>query len=256
VRKSGRVKEPANSAGLNGHAVHNKILLGLPKEESSAIFSKLEFVSLPAPTILNEMGKAIKFVFFLNDGLASVLSIMDDGKTVEVGLCGKEGFVGIPLSAGLSTSPTRIIMQVGGNGFRMAAKDFALALREAPALAASLQRFSQEMALQASQVAACNRVHDINERLARWLLMSQDRLGGELVPLTQEFLAHMLGTRRASVTVAAGRLQKIGMITYKRGSVKVKNRSQLESAACECYKNMVQQIEKWNAEGDSTDAAQ
>lgn len=248
MRKSSRVREPANSVGLNGHALYNKILLGLPKEASSAIFSKLEFISLPAPTILNESGEPIKFVFFLNEGLASVLSIMGDGKTVEVGLCGKEGFVGIPLSAGLSTSPTRVIMQVGGSGFRMAAKDLAVALRKAPALAASLQRFAQEMSLQASQVAACNRVHEIDERLARWLLMSQDRLGGDLVPLTQEFLAHMLGTRRASVTVAAGHLQKEGMITYKRGSVKVENRSQLENASCECYKNMIQQVEKWRAE--------
>ncbi len=255
MRKSTRVKEPANYVGQNGHAVYNKILLSLPKEESSAILSKLEFVSLPAPTILNEMGKPIKFVFFLNDGLASVLSIMNDGKTVEVGLCGKEGFVGIPLSAGLSSSPTRVIMQVGGNGFRMAAKDLVLALRDSPALAASLQRFSQEMALQASQVAACNRVHEIDARLARWLLMSQDRLGGDFIALTQEFLAHMLGSRRASVTVAAGRLQKAGIITYKRGSVKVGNRSQLENVACECYKNMAQQIEKWRAEADSTDTA-
>lgn len=255
MRKPSRVKEPANPVGLNGHAVYNKILLSLPKEESSAILSKLEFVSLPAPTILNEVGKPIKFVFFLNEGLASVLSIMDDGKTVEVGLSGKEGFIGIPLSAGLSTSPTRVIMQVGGSGFRMAAKDLAVALRESPALAASLQRFAQEMGLQASQVAACNRVHEIDARLARWLLMSQDRLGGDLIPLTQEFLAHMLGSRRASVTVAAGHLQKAGAITYKRGSVNVENRLKLESIACECYKNMIRQIEKWRAEADSTGTA-
>lgn len=246
--KSSRIKTSTNSDSVKGHAVHNKILLALPKGEYSAIFSRMEFVSLPAPTLLNEIGKPIKFVFFLNQGLASVLSIMADGKTVEVGLSGKEGFVGIPLSAGLSTSPTRVIMQVGGSGFRIAAKDLAVALPQAPVLAASLRRFAQEMALQASQVAACNRLHAIDERLARWLLMSQDRLSGDIVPLTQEFLAHMLGTRRASVTVAAGHLQKAGIITYKRGSVKIEKRSQLEGAACECYKNMIQQIEKWKAE--------
>lgn len=248
MHNSGRVKTPANSLSLNGHALYNKILLGLLKEECSAFLSKMEFVSLPAPTILNEIGKPIKSVFFLNSGLASVLSIMADGKTVEVGLCGKEGFVGIPLSAGLRSSPTRTIMQVDGSGFRIAAEDLVVGLREVPELAASLQRFAQEMALQASQVAACNRVHNIDERLARWLLMSQDRLGGDVIPLTQEFLAHMLGTRRASVTVAAGHLQKAGMIAYKRGSVKVENRSQLENACCECYKNMIQQIQKWRVE--------
>lgn len=248
MRKSSRIKASTNSESGKGRAVHNKILLALPKGEYSAISSKMEYVSLPAPTLLNEIGKPIKFVFFLNDGLASVLSIMADGKTVEVGLTGKEGFVGILLSAGLSSSPTRVIMQIGGSGFRIAAKDLAVALPQAPVLAASLQRFAREMALQASQVAACNRLHDIDERLARWLLMSQDRLGGDIVPLTQEFLAHMLGTRRASVTVAAGHLQKAGIITYKRGSVKIENRSQLEGATCECYKNMIQQIEKWKAE--------
>jgi CRP-like cAMP-binding protein len=104
------------------------------------------------------------------------------------------------------------------------------------------------MALQSSQVAACNRLHEVDERLARWLLMSQDRLSGDLVPLTQEFLAHMLGTRRASVSVAAGILQKAGLITYKRGTVKIENRARLEEAACNCYDILVRQVQNWHAE--------
>ena len=234
--------------GLNGGQVHNKILLALPDHECAAILSKLEFIPLPTPTVLNEVGRPINFAFFLNDGLASILSIMADGKSVEVGLSGKEGFVGIPLIAGFNTSPTRVIMQVAGSGFRMAAKDLIVAMRECPKLAISLQRFSQELALQSSQVAACNRLHEVEERLARWLLMSQDRLGGDLIPLTQEFLAHMLGTRRASVTVAAGILQKAGLITYTRGAVKIENRNELEDAACECYGIITQQVKKWQSE--------
>ncbi len=232
----------------NGHEVHNKILLGLPNEESAEIISKLEFVSLPVRTVLNEAGLPIKDVFFMNDGLASILTTLADAKSVEVGLCGKEGFVGLPLVAGFSSSPTRALVQVAGSGFKMNAKDFSVALQECPSLVPALQRFTLELALQSSQGAACNRLHEVDERLARWLLMSQDRLGGDLVPLTQDFLAHMLGTRRASVTLAAGMLQKAGLISCVRGNVKIESRANLEKAACECYRVVTEQIKKWRAE--------
>jgi CRP-like cAMP-binding protein len=242
------LKKTIAGPAVNGRQIHNKILLALPNHERTAIFSKLEFVALPTSTVLNEVEEPIKFAFFLDEGLASILSITADGKSVEVGLSGREGFVGIPLTAGFHSSPTRVIMQVAGSGFRLAANDLIVALRECPKLATALQRFAQELALQSSQVAACNRLHEVDERLARWLLMSQDRLGGDVVPLTQEFLAHMLGTRRASVTVAAGILQKAGLIAHTRGSVKIKSRSRLEDAACECYEIMTKQIKKWHDE--------
>src|SRR5467141_1636663 len=120
-----------------------------------------------------------------------------------------------------------------------------------PTLEKRLHRYSQVLAMQASQVAACNRLHEVDERLARWLLMCQDRIGSDFVPLTQEFLAHMLGTRRASVTVAAGILQKAGLITYQRGRVTVVDRSRLEGAACECYETMGRQSKKW--QGDAAE---
>jgi CRP-like cAMP-binding protein len=112
----------------------------------------------------------------------------------------------------------------------------------------ALARFSQEMGFQAAQVAACNRLHEMDERLARWLLMSQDRLGGNVLPLTQDYLSHMLGTRRASVTVAAGILQKAGLITHKRGAVTIEDRTRLEEASCECYGILTEQIKKWQSE--------
>jgi CRP-like cAMP-binding protein len=236
----------------SGRTVRNEILLGLPPTECSKLFSKLEFVNLPAPSVLNEAEETIKFAFFINDGLASILKVMSDGKSIEVGLCGKEGWIGIPLAMGFNSSPNRIIMQVGGSAFRLKAKDLMVALQECPALAASLQHFAQELALQAEQVAACNRLHEVEERLARWLLMSQDRLGGNKVPLTQNFLAHMLGTRRASVTVAAGILQKAGMITYVRGHVTIEDRALLEDAACECYAVLMTQSKKWRQEAGRT----
>ena len=236
------------SAGTNGRTVHNKILLGLPAKERHAIISKLEFVSLPVPLALTEEGVRIKYAYFINDGLASALKVMHDGNCAEVGLRGREGFVGLPLVAGLSTSSSRIIMQVGGSGFRASAKDLAATLEKCPALMKCLRRFAQESALQAEQIAACNRLHSVDERLATWLLMCQDRLGGDVVPLTHTFLSHMLGTRRASVTEAAGALQKAKLITCARGRVTVRSRKKLEDAACECYAMLKQQIEKWNRE--------
>jgi CRP-like cAMP-binding protein len=245
-RPQGKSVKP--SFGTDGHSVKNRILLALARSGCEQLFAKLEFVNLPVTTILNETGEPIAFGYFINDGLASVLSVMEDGKSVEVGLIGLEGFVGLPLASGLSTSPTRTIMQVGGNGFRISAKDLGAAFEECGPLKTSLFRYSHELTMQATQIAACNRLHEVDERLARWLLMSQDRLGGDIVPLTQDFLAHMLGTRRASVTVAAGILQKAGLITYARGVVKIENRSLLIDATCECYGLLTQRAKAWRDE--------
>jgi CRP-like cAMP-binding protein len=233
---------------MDGAQMHNEILLGLPGKECDVLFPDLEYVQMPTHAALHEAGQPITHGYFVNGGLASVLNVMADGKSVEVGLAGKEGFVGLPLVVGLSTSPTRVVAQVAGSAFRIRASDFAQALRRCPQLERQLNRFTHAMAMQATQVAACNRAHEVDERLARWLLMSQDRLGGDLIPLTQEFLAHMLGTRRASVTVAAGILQKAGLIKYTRGTVNVVNRAKLEDASCECYQSMVRQSNNWERE--------
>jgi CRP-like cAMP-binding protein len=167
---------------------------------------------------------------------------------VEVGLAGSEGFVGVALVAGFKSSGTRVIVQIAGSAFRISAKDLSRFLRECPVLERSLQQHSQEMSLQSTQVAACNRLHGVDQRLARWLLMSQDRIGGDVVALTQEFLSHMLGTRRASVTVAAGMLQKAGLIANSRGDVKIENRAGLEAATCECYASITRQSSMWQNE--------
>jgi CRP-like cAMP-binding protein len=243
-------RSDANPAGTdgNGNRILNLILLDLPAGELSAAARKLEFVELPTHTVLHEPGETLTHAYFIDSGLASVLNVMTDGKSVEVGLAGKEGFIGLPLVVGLSSSPTQVTMQVGGSAHQMSATGFTELLSHSPALEKSLNRYAQTLGMQATHVAACNRLHEVDERLARWLLMSQDRLGGDVVPLTQEFLAHMLGTRRASVTVAAGILQKAGLITYNRGSVRIDNRSDLEDAACECYTSIKQQTEKWEKE--------
>jgi CRP-like cAMP-binding protein len=234
------VKNVLRRAGSDGDARSNQntILLKLPGKEFSTLLPALKLVQLPTHT----------FAYFIESGLASVLNVLEDGKSVEVGLAGKEGFIGIPLVVGFSSSPNRVIMQVEGSGFKISAAAFAAILPQCPQLEKSLQRFSQELGVQAMQVAACNRLHEVDERLARWLLMSQDRLGGDIVPLTQEFLAHMLGTRRASVTLAAGMLQKAGLIAYSRGEVKIENRKELEDASCECYAAINRQSQNWRDE--------
>jgi len=234
--------------GTDGHPVKNRILLALARSGCEQVLAKMEFVNLPVKTVLHDVGEPIASGYFINEGLASVLSVMQDGKSVEVGLIGQEGFVGLPLVGGLSTSPTRTVMQVAGSGFRISAKALEPAFEECAQLKTSLVRYSHELTMQATQVAACNRLHEVDERLARWLLMSQDRLGGDTVPLTQEFRAHMLGTRRASVTVAAGILQQAGLITYTRGAVKIEDRRSLEDATCECYGLLIKQVEIWRKE--------
>jgi CRP-like cAMP-binding protein len=233
---------------IDGQTVVNEILVGLPPKERDAIFPQLTFVELRTHDVLHEPGDAIKFGYFPNNGMVSILTVLAEGKSVEVGLTGKDGFIGLPLIVGFSSGPTQAVVQIAGSAFRIGVRAITQAVRQSPVLANRLQRYVQTLAMQGTQVAACNRLHEVDERLARWLLMCQDRIDSNSVPLTQEFLAHMLGTRRASVTVAAGMLQKAGLITYSRGHVNIVDRSRLESASCECYDIMQQQDKRWRTE--------
>jgi len=235
-------------AQVDGNKVHNEILLDLPIKEREALYPKLELVRLKTHHVLHEPGDTLKSAYFCNTGLISILSVFPDGKSVEVGLVGKEGFIGLPLVAGFRTAPTQAIAQIEASAFRIDAEILQGLLPQCVKLERRLQQFSQIMAMQVTQIAACNRLHEVNERLARWLLMSADRIGSNSVPLTQEFLAQMLGTRRSSVTVAAGMLQKAGLITHTRGDVKIVDRRQLEEAACECYEIMTLQVTEWKGE--------
>ncbi len=232
----------------DGNAIKNELLLALPRKECNSLFSKLTLVNLRLHNVMQEAGENIKFSYFPNTAMASILNVMPDGKSVEVGLAGKEGFVGLPLIAGFHTSLNRVVTQAEGTAFRVEAKAFVETLRQCPELNRLLVRYSQETAMQVTQLAACNRLHEVDERLARWLLMSHDRIGSDVLPLTQEFLAQMLGTRRSSVSVAASILQKAGLIYYNRGNVTILDRAALEEAACECYAIMKEQLAKWKQE--------
>jgi CRP-like cAMP-binding protein len=261
--KSAKAKGPAaanardqalatdHTGPFDHRAVHNAILLDLPPKERQSVFSKLEFVPLPNRSVLNEIGEPIESCYFVNSGLVSLVNVLSDHKSVEVGLTGKEGFVGLSALVGFSVSPTLAITQIEGTAFKIRVRDLSAVLRTCPALERSLHRYAHEVALQATQVAACNRVHRLDKRLARWLLMSQDRVGLSELALTQQTLAHMLGTRRASVTVAAGILQHKRLITYRRGLVLIKNRAGLERAACECYRQVNEQLRAWRNKSDS-----
>jgi CRP-like cAMP-binding protein len=233
---------------IEGNPVRNELLIDLPSLESDSIFSELTFVQLRSHDILQETEEPIKYAYFVDSGMVSILSIMQDGKSVEVGLTGKEGCTGLQLAVGFKSSDTQAMVQIEGTAFRLSTPSFLKVLRQCPVLARRIQQYGLLLAMQGSQVAACNRLHEVDERLARWLLMSQDRVGGNDVNLTHEFLAHMLGTRRSSVTVAAGVLSKSGLITYNRGLVNIESRSRLEEAACECYELLRRHTENWKKE--------
>jgi len=210
------------------------------------LFPKLELVRLKTHHVLHEAGDTLKSAYFCNTGLVSILSVFPDGKSVEVGLIGKEGFVGVPLVAGFRTSPTRAVAQIEATAFRVDGETLIAILRQCPQLERQLQQFSQVLAMQVTQIVACNRLQEVDERLA---LMSADRVASNALPLTQEFLAQMLGTRHSSVTVAAGILQRAGLISHTRGDVRIIDRRKLEEAVCECYALTQRQLEEWR--GDS-----
>jgi CRP-like cAMP-binding protein len=252
VRPSTSASDPSTSLkrDSDGHQVQNEILLRLPRKEWELVLPSLEFVRLKLHQVIHEPHETLKSGYFCNSGLFSVLIVLPDGKSVEVGLVGWDGFSAAPLVAGFRTSSTRTVVQTEGAAFRIDASQLRGLLRECPALQRQLQRYAQILALQAAQIAACNRLHEVDERLARWLLMTQDRVGSNALQLTQEFMAQMLGSRRPSVTVSAGILQKAGLITYTRGNVTILNRKRLEQAACDCYALLQEQTKEWQQQDE------
>jgi CRP-like cAMP-binding protein len=236
------------SAHTDGKSAGNQILQAIPQKESELLVPKLEFVRFRIHQILHEPGEAIKSVFFVDKGLVSIVNLQSDGKSVEVGLIGRGGFVGLPVVDGFRSSPNRAVVQAEGTAYRLDTDTLRQLLPRCPVLDQQLHRFHQQVTMQAMQIAACNRLHEVDERLARWLLMSVEALGSNELPLTQELLGQMLGTRRSSVSVAAGMLHKAGMIAYTRGNVTVTDRAKLEEAACECFATIQNQQHKWEEE--------
>jgi CRP-like cAMP-binding protein len=240
--KNFRVAQTGQRTNAEGKQVKNKVLLAIPNNEYELMRGDLTYVDLPDHLSLHEPTQSIEFVYFPNRGMVSQVVVTKDGRTVEVGVVGSEGFVGAGLAAGLTRSSVREIIQIAGDGFRMMGNALERILRSAPQLQVLLNRHTGLQGMQISQTAACNRLHDIQQRLARWLLMTQDRVSLGVLPITHDFIATMMGTDRSTVSLAASVLQKKGIIEYVRGAVKIVNRRKLEKSACECYL-VIQQLE-------------
>ena len=194
------------------------------------------------PTIwcFTKRERKLEFAYFPNRGLISFVVAMEDGKTAEAGVVGNEGFAGIPAAVGLSRSPLQAVVQISGDGFRVEVEALQKTLESAPHIQLLLSRFAVVQGMQVAQTAACNRLHEIEQRLARWLLMAQDRVDSGVLPITHDFLATMLGTNRSSVSLAAATLRRKNLIRYTPGAVTIVNRKKLEALACECYGIMQQ----------------
>jgi CRP-like cAMP-binding protein len=232
-------------AALETRTVYkNLILSSLPKAEISRLAHHLSPLELPSGLTLLDPGQDITYGYFLETGLASVVVAMQDGNMVETGIIGNEGLVGIPLLLGTKTMPTRTFMQIPGHGFKIKAQRLTEEYERSGTLRKLINRYFQAHLVQTGQTAACNRLHDIAERLARWLLMCDDRMVGDTFTITHEFLGHMLGTPRSTVTLAAGILNKSGLIEYSRGKVTVRDRKGLEKAACECYQTIRNEFDR------------
>jgi CRP-like cAMP-binding protein len=240
--KNLRGAQPDQRTNGEGKHVANKVLLAMPDNEYELMRPDLTYIDLQHHLSLHEPTQKVEFVYFPNRGMVSQVVVTKDGRTVEVGVVGSEGYVGAGLAIGLSRSSVREIVQIVGDGFKMMGNALERILRSAPQLQIILNRYSGLQGMQVAQTAACNRLHDIQQRLARWLLMTQDRVSLAVLPITHDFIATMMGTDRSTVSLAASVLQKNGIIEYVRGAVKIVNRRKLEKSACECY-GVIQQFE-------------
>jgi len=238
--KNLQIAQPGERTNAAGKPVGNVILLSMCNSEYGLFRPHLEYVELPDHLVLHEAGAKLDFAYFPNRGLISFVVAMEDGKTAEAGVVGNEGFAGIPAAVGLSRSPLQAVVQISGDGFRVEVEALQKILESAPHLQLLLSRFAVVQGMQVAQTAACNRLHEIEQRLARWLLMAQDRVDSGVLPITHDFLATMLGTNRSSVSLAAATLRKKNLIRYTPGAVTIVNRKKLEALACECYGIMQQ----------------
>ena len=230
-----RGKKPYVYDPTNPQNSDNMILAALPQAERNHLQQYLGFVFVKPGEVFWQPYQPITSVYFPIFGMVSFVAVMSNGATAEVGLTGREGFVGIPIVLGASHASVRAIAQTEGSGFRMGSELFRQMLPQMPQLEQMLRHYALGQLMQVAQGAACNCLHQVPERLARWLAMSCDRTGSDVLPLTQEFLAEMLGCRRSSVTSAMGELQKAGVIRSEHGRVRILNREELEKRACECY---------------------
>ena len=219
----------------NRAPIANSLLAALPSKDYLQLLPGLEPVTLTFGDTIYEPGSIIRHVYFPSDSLVSLLTLVEGHLALEVGLIGREGMLGVSLALGVNLSPVRALIQGTGTALRMKAARFMQEFRRSPAIQQEIYRYTHALMSQVTQTAACNRFHMVEARLARWLLMTQDRLLSDEFRLTQEFLAHMLGVRRVGVTKAASALQKQKLIRYSRGNIRILDREKLKEICCPCY---------------------
>jgi len=215
--------------------IDNALLAALPRAEYRRVLALLEPVTLTFGDVLQEQGAAVTHVYFPRDSLVSLLTLVDRHLALEVGLVGSEGMVGVAYAMGIDTTPFRALVQGTGSAVRMKAPAFRRELNASVALQREVHLYAHALMAQVAKTAACNRFHVVQERLARWLLMTRDRMRSDHFRLTHEFLANMLGVRRVGVTQAAHALRQRKLIAYSRGNITITNGRGLEAAACSCY---------------------
>jgi CRP-like cAMP-binding protein len=218
------------------HTPKNRLLAAFSQADREQYFSDLDTVPLPMRRVFYAAGAPIEHVYFIEDGVGSILTNLANGSTVEVGMIGNEGMIGMPVFLGEETSAQHIVVQIPGTALRMSGSACKRAFDESAAVRGILLRSTAAWLNQSAQTAACNRVHTIEKRCARWLLMSSDRIHSDTVPMTHEFLSSMLGVQRTGITSIARMLGRAGLIRYRRGQVTIVDRTGLEATACECYR--------------------
>jgi CRP-like cAMP-binding protein len=214
----------------------NRVLAALPPDEMKRLRPHLQFIHCPLSTLLYNSGETVSYAYFPDEAVISLLATLESGRSVEVTLIGNEGLVGITAALGEDEAINTAVVQIPGGCWKIKTSVLRSELQRCTVLRTQLLSYTTSLLAQVSQTAACNRVHLLEQRLARWLLMVCDRTNREEFPITHEFLSHMLGTPRSEITLAAGTLRKAGIIQYGRGKIRVLDTQALQSKACECYR--------------------
>ena len=222
----------------------NYLLSALPPEEFRRLLPAQRQVTLSLGEVIYESRAFLEYVYFPTSSVVSLLYTMENGSTAEMGLVGNDGIVGIALFLGGDTTPNRAVVQIAGQAYKMNVKVLREEFARGGPFQQLLLRYTQALITQISQTAVCNRLHSVEQRLCRWLLLSQDRVASDDLPMTQEFIANMLGGRRESVTVSAARLQAAGLIHYSRGHIRILDRKGLEAHVCECYQIVKAELDR------------
>jgi CRP-like cAMP-binding protein len=220
----------------------NRLLAALPRQDYAYLFSHLEPIYLPRGKVLYDFADPVLSAYFLMSGMASLLSITEDGETTQVSMTGNEGFIGVGAVLRVNKAPFRVVVQIPCKAMRVRADLLVSAFNRGGLLQDLMLRYLHALLMQVTQSAACNRFHTIQERMCRWLLIGHDRVKANRLQMTQESLSHMVGATRTNVTLAANQLKKAGLITYTRGNIEILDRAGLEARSCECYRIITRQI--------------